>query len=99
MKRFIAFILTMLLLTVPLTASAKGDINEIASFNTYKNANTVLPYRLIKPTKFIAFKGRERKQKASARNYTAYIHFQAFIRRMQKRVFADLQEEKDYAKS
>lgn len=52
MKRFIAFILTMLLLTVPLTASAKGDINEIASFNTYKNANTVLPYRLILPDNY-----------------------------------------------
>ena len=52
MKRFIAFILTMLFLTVPLTASAKGDINEVASFNTYKNTNTVLPYRLILPDNY-----------------------------------------------
>lgn len=52
MKRFIAFILTMLFLTVPLTASAKGDINEVASFNTYKNDNTVLPYRLILPDNY-----------------------------------------------
>ncbi len=52
MKRFIAFILTMLFLTAPLTASAKGDINEIASFNTYKNTNTVLPYRLIIPENY-----------------------------------------------
>ncbi len=52
MKRFIAFILTMLFLTVPLTASAKGDINEVATFNTYKNDNTVLPYRLILPDNY-----------------------------------------------
>lgn len=52
MKRFIAFILTMLLFTMPLTASAKGDINEVATFNTYKNDNTVLPYRLILPDNY-----------------------------------------------
>ena len=52
MKKFIALILAMLMFSIPLTASAKGDINEIASFNTYKNDNTVLPYRLILPENY-----------------------------------------------
>ncbi len=52
MKRFIAFILTMLLFTLPVTASAAGTVDELASFNTYKNDNTVLPYRLLLPENY-----------------------------------------------
>lgn len=52
MKKFIAFILTMLLFSIPLTANAKGDIHEIATKHTYKNDNTVLPYRLILPDNY-----------------------------------------------
>ena len=52
MKRFIAFVIAMMLLSIPVIAQAKGDIYEIAEAHTYKNANTVLAYRLILPENY-----------------------------------------------
>lgn len=52
MKRFIALILSMLMLTIPFTASAKGDVDTVASAHIYKNDNTELPYRLILPDNY-----------------------------------------------
>ena len=50
MKKLLIFILAMLCLMLPITASAY-DINESEKL-TYKNSNTTLPYRLVLPENY-----------------------------------------------
>ncbi len=54
MRKIAAVILCMLLLTLPLTVSAAGNIKETAEKCVYTNDTTTLPYRLILPENYDA---------------------------------------------
>ncbi len=52
MKKFFAFVLAMFCLMMPLTASAKGDIKQIAQKGMFTDDHTLLPYRLLLPDNY-----------------------------------------------
>ncbi|MBO5870752.1 MAG: prolyl oligopeptidase family serine peptidase [Clostridia bacterium] len=52
MKKIFTFILAVVLLLMPLTANAKGNVYEVAEKHTFKNSDTVLPYRLLMPDNY-----------------------------------------------
>ncbi len=52
MKKILVFILALLCLAMPLTAAAKGNVYVVAERETFTNADTTLPYRLLLPDNY-----------------------------------------------
>lgn len=52
MKRTVIFILAFLCLLIPINASARGDVYEVAEKHTFTNRDTTLPYRLLLPDNY-----------------------------------------------